>query len=147
MPPPFANTSSHQSATTDPSADNSPALIRLRADMANARLASEIVRYATGQDASLLGPTRGTPAQATARQLAMYLTHVGFGMSLQRTAAAFGRDRSTIAHACHKIEDTRENDRLDLLLDALETCISRMPVPDPTVTDQLEATWALDLAA
>jgi hypothetical protein len=150
MPPavtntPFKSTPSWPEA--GPAAVDSPALQRLRTDIASARLASEIVRYVTAQDGSLLGPTRGSPAQATARQLAMYLTHVGFGMSLQRTAAAFGRDRSTIAHACHKIEDTRDSDTLDLLLEKLETCLAGLPAPDPETITRLESVWSMDLAA
>lgn len=115
---------------SQPTAAVSAALDRLHDDMARARLACELVQFTFGLTCSLLSPTRGTPEQALARQMAMYLTHVGFGMSLQRTAAAFGRDRSTIAHACHKIEDCRDNDAIDGLLELLESSLAQVPAPD-----------------
>lgn len=57
---------------------------------------------------------------ARARQVAMYLSHVGLGMSLARIAAALGRDRSTVAHGCHRIEDLRDDPDVDEWLDELE---------------------------
>ncbi len=53
----------------------------------------------------------------------MYLTHVAFGLTMARTAAAFGRDRSTAAHACRLIEDERDDATFDARLDALETLL------------------------
>jgi hypothetical protein len=35
--------------------------------------------------------------------------HVGGGLFFGRVAEAFGRDRSTIAYACHMIEDRRDD--------------------------------------
>ena len=55
-----------------------------------------------------------------ARQVAMYLSHVGLGMSLARVASALDRDRSTVAHGCHKIEDLRDDPGVDEWLDQLE---------------------------
>jgi Bacterial dnaA protein helix-turn-helix len=131
----------------EPSNDINPTLARLKGDIARARLACEVVRYVTDQEASLLGPTRGSPEQATARQMAMYLTHVGFGMSLQRTAGAFGRDRSTIAHACHKMEDARDIDSIDLLLEQLEQALGALPPPNGSIISKLEAGLQWDQAA
>ena len=54
------------------------------------------------------------------RQVAMYLSHVGLGMSLARVASALDRDRSTVAHGCHKIEDLRDDPGVDEWLDELE---------------------------
>ena len=50
----------------------------------------------------------------------MYLCHTAFERSLARVAIAFGRDRSTVAHACHAIEDRREDPHFDDWIDALE---------------------------
>jgi chromosomal replication initiation ATPase DnaA len=50
----------------------------------------------------------------------MYLSHVGLGMSLSRVAFAFERDRSTVAHACHRIEEMRDDLAFDNWLEALE---------------------------
>jgi len=49
----------------------------------------------------------------------MYLTHVVFEMSLARVADAFGRDRTTAAHACHLIEDGRDDPAFDALMDRI----------------------------
>ena len=45
---------------------------------------------------------------AFARQMAMYLAHVVGGLSLREVAAEFEREPSTVSHACHMIEDRRE---------------------------------------
>ena len=50
-------------------------------------------------------------------------------MSLARVAQAFGRDRSTVAYACHKIEDMRDDAAFDQRLDDLETSLRAMPSP------------------
>lgn len=55
-----------------------------------------------------------------ARQVAMYLSHVGLGMSLARVAIALERDRSTVAHGCHRIEDMRDDPDIDAWLDLME---------------------------
>ncbi len=62
------------------------------------------------------------PARAAAfdRQLAMYLAHVGFGLSMVEVGKAFGRHRTTVVHACHLIEDQRDDCRFDDVLDQLE---------------------------
>ncbi len=59
-------------------------------------------------------------AAAFARQIAMYLAHVGFGLSMAEVGRAFERDRTTVVHACHLIEDRRDDVRFDQLLDHLE---------------------------
>jgi chromosomal replication initiation ATPase DnaA len=98
------------------------------ADRARARLARGIAAYAFGLDeADLDQPTRGRAEAALARQTAMYLAHTGFEMSLQRVAAAFDRDRSTVAHACHKIEDRRDDPRFDALLEQMEDALRAAP--------------------
>lgn len=73
--------------------------------------------------ADLETTTRGVARAALARQIAMYLAHVSFEMSLAKVADAFGRDRSTVAHACHRIEDLREEPRFDSWLDGLEEAL------------------------
>jgi len=59
-------------------------------------------------------------AIAFARQLAMYLCHVVGDMSLRDVATEFGRDRTTVSHACHAIEDRRECPIFDRQIDHLE---------------------------
>src|SRR5204862_7137328 len=42
--------------------------------------------------------SRGRAKVALARQVAMYLAHVGCGLSLTETGRLFARDRTTVAH-------------------------------------------------
>lgn len=60
-----------------------------------------------------------------ARQIAMYLAHVGFGLSLTQVGRGFGRDRSTAAHACKVVESLRDDRHLDRTLDVLEQACRR----------------------
>ncbi len=99
----------------------------IKLDISLARLCCEIIGYAYGIEDDLLGKTRGTPKNAFARQLAMYLAHTGFGMSYYRVSVAFGRDRSTIAHACHLIEDKRDDAKFDQFVDDLNDLLLNIP--------------------
>jgi len=105
---------------------------RRAADAASAQLAAGVASYALGApEADILELRRGPAATAFARQVAMYLCHTGFELSLARVAAAFGRDRSTVAHACHAIEDRRDEPHFDLWIGALEAMLKRAPAPTP----------------
>lgn len=64
--------------------------------------------------------TRRSATTAFARQIAMYLAHVVYGMSLTEAGRLFGRDRTTAAHACCIVEDRRDDPLLDHLLHQLE---------------------------
>ena len=67
--------------------------------------------------------TRGRAKVALARQVAMYLAHVGCGLSLTETGRLFQRDRTTVAHACGVIEDRRDDPIFDRALDLLEWAV------------------------
>lgn len=60
-------------------------------------------------EADLRGPSR-LRGVMRARQVAMYLARELTGLSLPRLGAAFGRDHSTVLHACHKVEGDTAND-------------------------------------
>jgi chromosomal replication initiation ATPase DnaA len=105
-------------------------------DCAWARFACDAAAFALGIKAHFLVPVRGTAQHAFARQVAMYLTHVAFGMSLRRVAVAFGRDRSTVAYACHLIEDRRDDPKVDDMLDQLEAALRAAPAPRPFLDRQ-----------
>ncbi len=64
--------------------------------------------------------TRRSSYVAFARQSAMYLSHVAFELPLGEVGRAFGRDRTTAAHACRLIEDRRDDPAVDAVLAALE---------------------------
>ncbi|HSI38919.1 MAG TPA: helix-turn-helix domain-containing protein [Xanthobacteraceae bacterium] len=70
--------------------------------------------------ADILGLTRGSSASAEARALAMYLAHVGLGLTLMQVGRGFGRHHSTVAHACRSVEDLRDDGTTDRRLDRLE---------------------------
>ncbi len=60
---------------------------------------------------------------ALARQMAMYLAHVAFGLNYTEVGSIFARDRTTVAHACALIEDLRDDPVLDRALSALEAVL------------------------
>lgn len=100
------------------------------ADRASAQLAAAMVSYALGVDqADIAAETRGNAQAAFARQVAMYLTHVGFELSLNRVAAAFERDRSTVGYACHRVEDRRDDPDFDAWIGAMEAALREAPSP------------------
>jgi hypothetical protein len=78
----------------------------------------------------LWAETRGSPTTAFARQVAMYLAHVGCGLTLTEVGRLFARDRTTVAHACGLIEDRREEPPFDRALELLEGAM-RLSIPHP----------------
>jgi chromosomal replication initiation ATPase DnaA len=75
----------------------------------------------------LTHPSRGRTVEARARQLAMYLSHTALGRSLSEVGDAFGRDRTTVSHACALIEDMRDDPRFDAEVAVLEKRIESLP--------------------
>lgn len=69
----------------------------------------------------LIAATRRSHYAAFARQSAMYLAHVCFGLSYSEIGRAFGRDRTTAAHACRLIEERRDDPAVDAVLGSLES--------------------------
>jgi chromosomal replication initiation ATPase DnaA len=67
----------------------------------------------------ILAVTRGSPADAHARQAAMYLAHVALGISLTAIGRFFARDHSTVAHGCRCVEDRRDDPAFDTLIGEL----------------------------
>ena len=60
---------------------------------------------------------------AFARQVAMYLCHVVGDLSIRDVADELARDRSTVSHACHAIEDRRDDPVFDRDVEALEEAL------------------------
>lgn len=92
------------------------------------RRASEVaVATAFGLEPKALKiATRGPARAAFARQTAMYLAHVGCGLSLTEVGRAFGRDRTTVAHACGVVEDRRDEAEFDRMLTHLENAVTAL---------------------
>lgn len=84
-----------------------------------------------GIDADLLwSGTRGVRDIAEARQVAMYLAHVCCRMSLTEVGIMFGRDRTTVAHACLKVECRRDDPNFDRALDVLGWALPTLVLRD-----------------
>ena len=66
---------------------------------------------------------RGSAVAAFARQVAMYLTHTRLGLGFTAAGAAFGRDRTTAAYACRRVEEKREDPSIDEIVDYLERAL------------------------
>jgi chromosomal replication initiation ATPase DnaA len=56
----------------------------------------------------------------------MYLAHVTFGLTLTTVGREFGRDRTTVSHACALVEDARDNPEFDHTVDVLESIARRL---------------------
>tara|TARA_A100001201_G_C4009561_1_gene177094 strand:- start:2 stop:418 length:417 start_codon:yes stop_codon:yes gene_type:complete len=68
----------------------------------------------------LTSKNRGKAHIAFARQVAMYLANISLGLTFTEIGTDFGRDRTTVAHACQLIEDKREDPDFDWSLDLME---------------------------
>ena len=71
----------------------------------------------------LAAPTRGNAHIARARQVLMYLAHVGCRLTLTQVGKMFRRDRTTVAHACQVVEDCREDLEFDRAVELLEQTV------------------------
>ncbi len=104
---------------------------RREQDEAQARLTRTLVAYAFGvPEKDMDALTRRTARVAFGRQVAMYLAHISFELSLSRVAIAFGRDRTTVSHACHLVEDRRDDAAFDAQLEELESMLRAAPAPN-----------------
>lgn len=66
---------------------------------------------------------RGLPRVCFARQVAMYLCHLAFGMSFAAVARAFRREPSAVWHAVRRIREARADPELDRTLTWLEASL------------------------
>ena len=69
---------------------------------------------------NMLRRSRGSGHAASARQLAIYLSHVMLERPQDVVAFLFERDRSTVAHAVQSMEDRREEPRLEAEIARIE---------------------------
>lgn len=65
-------------------------------------------------------PGRNGMAIARVRQIAMYVSHVVLRITMNEIGRGFGRDRTTVLHACHLIEDMRDDADFDGIVATLE---------------------------
>lgn len=71
--------------------------------------------------------TKGSSQASLARQICMYLLNVVFEVNVSRVARAYQRDRSTASHACHVVEDLRDDPVLNQKISKLEAFLSSAP--------------------
>jgi chromosomal replication initiation ATPase DnaA len=81
------------------------------------------------EPAALCGAGRGTAEIAYARHVALYLAHTTLGLTYTEAGRLFGRDRTTAAHACRRIEERRELTRIDEFVDCLERAARHAAMP------------------
>lgn len=57
------------------------------------------------------------------RQIGMYVCHVSLQLSLTDIGFGFGRDRTTVAHACKMVEDRRDDTAYDEFVSLVERLV------------------------
>ena len=68
----------------------------------------------------LRSPRLSTLEVSRVRQIAMYVCHVTLGLTMTEIGAGFGRDRTTVMHACHVVEDIRDDCDFDAIVSSFE---------------------------
>ncbi len=69
-------------------------------------------------------PGRCSDDVSRVRQIAMYCAHTVLGMSMADVGKGFGRDRTTVIHACHIIEDLRDDREFEAILLRIEQLVA-----------------------
>ena len=89
-----------------------------------ARLAMEVACDAYNVSiANLTSSSRCRAHVALARQTAMYLAHVVAQLSFSEIAVEFSRNRTTVSHACHLIEDRRDSPMFNMQINVMESIL------------------------
>ena len=91
------------------------------------RLVAELFSMACGRDLPE-GAAQRRP-RCHVRQIAMYLSHVVLSVPYRTIASAFGRDRTTVVHACAVVEDRRDDAGYDRFVERCERCIQAVFAP------------------
>jgi chromosomal replication initiation ATPase DnaA len=59
---------------------------------------------------------RGSLGVSRVRHIAMYVAHVALRLPMRDVGRGFGRDRTTVVHACHLVEDLRDDEDFDRMV-------------------------------
>ena len=111
-----------------PETKSVPQEMRLTCPPVPPRVACAIVRQLVLEVVALLAepPARRRDGRRQAchtRQIAMYVCHVVLQISLSDIGAAFGRDRTTVGHACNVVEDRRDDPGFDAFVASIERVV------------------------
>ena len=94
----------------------------------SAHLRCRVVRQLTAEMVMLVGERvqmrrDRRRSSCHVRQISMYVCHVVLQLSLSDIGAAFGRDRTTVGHACNVVEDRRDDAAFDAFVSAIERVV------------------------
>ena len=119
-------------ASADATQSGHPFAARHDCELERARLRAillQCVAWVFGIDErAMRTPSRGKAPIALARQAAMYIAHTGCSMNLTEVGALFGRDRTTVRHACSAIEDLRDDPVFDRRLDLIDQSVRQLAI-------------------
>ena len=92
-------------------------------------LRCRVVRQLTAEMVMLVGervPLRRDRRRTSChvRQISMYVYHVVLQISLTDIGYAFRRDRTTVSHACHVVEDRRDDPAFDDFIASVERVVT-----------------------
>ncbi|MBC2884715.1 hypothetical protein H7Q97_04770 [Ochrobactrum sp. CM-21-5] len=73
--------------------------------------------------AELRSPMRCRREVARVRQIGMYVAHTSCKMAMSEVAVGFARDRTTVMHACHLVEDLRDDADFDAVVTTFERIV------------------------
>jgi hypothetical protein len=104
------------------------------------RIVSQITAEMVGllSDRVMVRRERRRPA-CHVRQIAMYVCHVALQMSFSDIGTAFGRDRTTVGHACHVVEDRRDDAAFDEFVSLIERLATAVFRPAELLAQELLA--------
>ena len=67
---------------------------------------------------------RSSTSVARVRQIGMYAAHVTLGLNMAEVGRGFGRDRTTVQYACHLVEDMRDDQDFDSVVNMTERVVT-----------------------
>jgi len=93
-----------------------------------------IVRMIVGEMLMLIGPAEASGrdcrfALSHIQQMSFYVCHVVLQLTMTEIGQAVGRDRTTVGHACARVEDRRDDQAYDRLIAAIERVIGNVFAP------------------
>lgn len=95
------------------------------AGLSERRIVCMVVRQLTAELLGVVGDRAEVRrarrrASCHVRQISMYVCHVALSMPYGEIAEAFGVDRTTVSHACHVVEDRRDDAGFDTFVSTVE---------------------------